>query len=133
MTNNWDIELAKKFKNRDNKQQIGNVVGKVISVLPDLKVSILEGQIVLNKEQLYISVLLENIYKREYEISNIVGKTDAVNDGGDNASSHFHSIETLKGTITFIDTLKVNDEVLLIPTADEQTWFIVDKVRKLGD
>lgn len=124
MADNWDIELAKKFKERDKKQRIGNIVGKVINTSP-LKISILDGQVVLSGEQLYISISLENSYKREFETSNIEGKMS-------NVSSHLHIIESLKGTITFTDTLKVNDEVLLIPTEGEQTWFIVDKVRKLG-
>jgi hypothetical protein len=108
MPESWDIALAKKFKDRDNKVPIGNIVGKVISTFPDLKISILDGQIILSKEQLYISTFLESNYNREYQINSITG------------------------TITFLDTLKVNDDVLLSHTANEHMWFIIAKVRKLG-
>lgn len=125
MADNWDIELAKKFKERNNRQRIGNVIGKVISTFPNFKISILDGQVVLDKNQLYISSLLEDNYKREFEVNNIEGATS-------NTSEHSHSIESLKGVIKFTDSLKLNDEVLLIPAENEQVWFIVGKVRKLG-
>jgi len=108
MPGSWDIELAKKFKSRDNKEPIGNIVGKVIDIFPNLKISILDGKSILRKDQLYISTFLESNYSREYQMNSTTG------------------------TITFLDTLKVNDEVLLAHTANEQTWFIIAKVRKLG-
>ncbi len=43
----WDVELAKQLKQRDNKPQIGVLIGKVISAEP-FKVSILEGKIILD-------------------------------------------------------------------------------------
>lgn len=61
------------------------------------------------------------------------------------ASLHTHPIKTLtgqgsdestgdykaQGDFWFTDTLKKDDLVMLVPTVDEQTWFIVDKVRKV--
>ena len=81
--------LAKNFKARDNKLPIGNIVGEVINGFPDIKISILDGNIILTKDKLYCcnSVLS--------------------------------------------DALNIGDFLLLLHTANEQTWFIVDKVTKL--
>ncbi len=47
MNSNWDVELAKKFKQRDNKPSIGMLIGQIICTEP-LKVSILEGKVILD-------------------------------------------------------------------------------------
>ncbi len=142
----WDVGLAKMFKDRDIKSAIGPCIGKVTGVNP-LKVSILDGQVVLQKDNLYICSSLLGTYTRQYEVIGEVqlqdtdcGDTDSVNDGGQGASNHSHTIETIdidtdynaRGTIAFTDTLKEHDEVLLIPAENEQIFFIVDKVRKVG-
>ena len=48
----WDIELAKMFKERDNPNNIGPLIGKVVAEKP-LKISILNGMVVLQERQLY--------------------------------------------------------------------------------
>lgn len=83
----WDVGLAGMFKERDVKSNIGPCVGKVVGVNP-LKISILNGEITLQEEQLYI---LESLFR-----------------------------------------LNLNEQVLLIPTADEQSFFIIDVVKKAG-
>lgn len=90
----WDIELAKMFKERDNKTPIGAIVGKIVNPLPNLRVAIFDGQFLLDKEQLYICSKIDNI---EFEGSEIIGI-----------------------------------EVLLIPKSNEQEFYVIDKVRKLG-
>lgn len=50
----WDVGIAKMLKERNNKERIGPCVGKVTSATP-LKVNILNGEIVLQAEQLYIT------------------------------------------------------------------------------
>jgi len=52
------IALANEFKKRNNTKKIGSIVGHVMSELPDLKISILNDQIILSAEQLYITDLL---------------------------------------------------------------------------
>lgn len=47
----WDVGLAKMLKERDNKNSIGPCIGKVVGINP-LKVSILDGQVILYGEQL---------------------------------------------------------------------------------
>lgn len=47
----WDVGLAKMLKERDNKNSIGPCTGKVVGINP-LKISILDGQIILQQYQL---------------------------------------------------------------------------------
>ncbi len=142
----WDIGLAHMFKERDNIDKIGNCIGKVVDIEP-IKISILNGDVILQEEQLYICSNLLDTYTRKYkEEGNIqfrdinCGTTNNVNDGGQGASSHNHIIENIsikteynsEGTIVLTDTLKVGDEVLIVPSESEQIFFIVDKVQKVG-
>jgi hypothetical protein len=120
----WDTDLASKFKARENPTIIGNIVGKVISPMPNLQISILDQQVILRKEQLYCcnSVLAD--YKREITITEgtfttpILPPNNTVDD-------------TQTGNLTFTDTLVAGDLVLLIPAQGEQIWFVIDKVTKL--
>lgn len=105
----WDVGLASMFKERDNKEKIGPCIGKVVSPKP-LKISILDGMIVLAKDKLYISEILLDTYKRKCKIN-----------GGTESS------------FEFTDTLKVDDKVLLIPFESEQLFTIVCKIKKVGD
>lgn len=50
---NWDIELAKEFKKRDNSPLFGAVLGNVISISP-LKISILGDKVILESNHCYI-------------------------------------------------------------------------------
>lgn len=49
----WDVELAKLFKERDNKTPIGAVIGDVISNEP-FKISILGNKVILDNSNSYI-------------------------------------------------------------------------------
>lgn len=80
------------FKGCENKEIIGNVVGTIIQVIPDIKVSILSGDVVLDKEHLYIC---NSIYLDPNKL------------------------------------IEEGDEVLLTHSANEQTWFLIDRVSKL--
>lgn len=86
----YDIELAKMFKERNNKKSIGAIIGKIVGVNP-YKISIFDGQIILQQEQLYFC-------------ENILNNTNS---------------------------LKANDEVMLIAAENGQKFFVIDKVVKL--
>ena len=103
----WDVEMAKMFKERNQKDKIGPIIGNVSSVSP-LKVSILGGDVVLQAEQLYIS---RSLLDKEYDCKINTGSTS---------------------DIKLYFSLKKDDEVLLVPTEDEQTYFIIDIVEKAG-
>lgn len=104
----WDVGLASMFKERDNKGSIGACVGKVVDISP-LQIDISNGDITLQEDQLYVCDSVLDGYTRDCKINNGTA-----------------------GTITFIDTLKVNDEVLILPTESFRMFFIVNKVTKLG-
>ena len=80
----WDIEIARLLKERDNRPQMGVVIGKVIRGLPDLSVSI--GDEIILDEELKIA-------NRLYSI-----------------------------------TLLAGDELILMPSSDGQTFYVMDKV-----
>lgn len=106
-------EMAKLFKERENPKPFSVEVGKVISELPNIQISLgSEGKIVLTKENLLFTSQVLDGYKREVNIQ--------YENGG-----------AAKGNITFIDTLKNGDEVILIPTSNKQSYYLMDKVVRL--
>lgn len=116
--------LAKMFKDRENRTYLGPQIGVVISPPPEVQIGLGE-KIMLTKEQLVFAALLLAGYQRETEISqtsNLSGSTAP-------ADGHAHTYQSLGmvGTIKLTDTLKAGDEVILIPSADEQLYFVVDK------
>lgn len=128
----WDVGLAQMFKERENKINIGPCVGKIVGVKP-LKVSILDGQVILQEGHLYIC---QGLAKREYKL-----ELNADGDIGDIAitskpsnpliSININHKEKTKLTLYF--ELKQGDEVLIIPAENQQVFFIVDKIQKVGD
>jgi len=57
---NWDIELAKQLKKRDNIPLFGAVLGNVISISP-LKITILENRVILDDNHCYICSVIYNL------------------------------------------------------------------------
>lgn len=133
-------ELAVLFKERDNKYYLGPQIGKVISPLPEIKVELGE-KIILVKEHLIIASHILEDYEREFWIEGHmefsqkdVGETDRASVG--EHGSHDHIVENLSvnaqyqssGKIKWTDSLKEGDEVILIPTTNEQQYYVIDKV-----
>ncbi len=131
--------MAKELKIRQNPKMLGPIIGKIISPPPNLKISILEGQVFITK--CYVLDSLLSNYTRIASIplqqASGTGDTNSVDDGGDNASPHSHtvslnSLQLNKISFTFNDTLKTGDEVLLIPTPDNQVFFLVGRIKSIG-
>lgn len=122
------MELAKLLKERENPSTSGIQVGKVVVGFPDIKISA-GDKIILDRDDLVFSAHILKNYRRDFEIENIDGETDSINVG--DHGTHKHKINTLKATIKFTDELKIGDEVILIPTTDEQTYYVLDKVVRL--
>jgi hypothetical protein len=133
-------ELAKMFKEREPIRYRGPIVGTVLSPPPEIKIQI-DKNIILDKGHLVICGSILDGYERTYEVQGNVkfndsncGNTNSVNDGGYQASGHSHTIEsvnintqyTADGQIKTTDTLKEGDKVILIPSQDEQTYFLID-------
>ena len=139
--------LAKLFKERDNIAYLGPQIGEVIVPPDDVKIA-LGDKIVLEKENLIFSSYILNSYSRQFEIksdeNNIAFEQDNPGEAfkkevsGAIPPMHMHKISKMNistnyestGTITFTDKLKKGDLVLLIPTTDEQKYYVIDKVVK---
>ncbi|WMM23666.1 DUF2577 family protein [Tissierella sp. MB52-C2] len=120
------------FKERENKINIGPCVGKVVGVEP-LKVSILDGQVILQEGHLYIC---QSLAKREYKLElNADGDIGdiAITSKPSNPLIAFNINEKEKTKLTLYFELKQGDEVLIIPAENQQVFFIVDKIQKVGD
>ena len=145
----WDKKLAKLLMDRNNPKTIGPVIGIVVNSPPDIKIKALSGRAILDKNDLYINEYLLPSHKRTIESNGVMdlgdelcGQTDLIHDGGYQASAHRHTLETLEvtdgsysseGELILTDTLKKGDEVLLLPTDNNQKFFVICKVRNLGD
>lgn len=97
----WATELAQELKNRENESKIGNQIGVVASTDP-LKVSILEGAVILDDELYCLNHLL--------------------------AHSVNCKINGIDSTIDFESQLNIGDSVLVSPSENQQSWFIVGKI-----
>lgn len=133
-------ELAKMFKDREPIRYKGPIVGTVLSPPPEIKIQI-DKNIILDKEHLVICASVLDGYERTYEVGGNMkfndsncGNTNSVNDGGYQASSHSHILESVNintqytagGQIKTTDTLKEGDKVILMPSTDEQIYFLID-------
>lgn len=127
----WDVGLAQMFKDRDNKSNIGPCIGKVVSEGP-LKISILDGQVILQDSQLYVCQgLLAKEYKLELEAGDDIGDI-AITSKPSNPLILININDKDKTKLTLHFELKQGDEVLIIPAENEQVFFIVDKIQKVG-
>ncbi|MCI9355086.1 MAG: DUF2577 family protein [Firmicutes bacterium] len=144
----WATTLAKELKQRENPQMLGAILGIVITPPPALKISILNGSVFITN-----CYILQNIVEGYTKIATIPeqtatgtakgkGTTNIVNDGGEGAIPHSHTVITdvaiktigiPSAEICFEDTLKAGDEVLLVVSPDNQTYFVIGKVKKIGD
>ncbi|WDV47128.1 DUF2577 domain-containing protein [Clostridiaceae bacterium M8S5] len=115
-------EFAKLFKERDNKPYLGPQLGTVQSKFPDIKIS-LGDNVLLTKKNLYFSSHITKHFEREFEIEAKEVKFE----------QEMPSITKYqsKGKIKYKDVLKKGDKVILIPTTDEQKYYVIDKVVKV--
>lgn len=119
----WDVDLAKMFKERENVAPIGNIVGKVVGGLPNIKIAILDDNVILDKNKLYCCNKLLS-HTRQGNIS-LTTTTET-------AQGHSHSVNVNANcTIDMQADLKVGDLVLMMHSIDEEMWFIVDKIIKM--
>ncbi len=119
----YETDLAKEFKKRDNEKPIGNIVGRVVAGLPDIKISILDDNVILGKDKLYCCNSLLN-HDKQASIQ-LTASTDT-------QQGHSHSIIiNTDCNLTFSIGLNIGDLVLLQHSSDGTKWFIVDKITKL--
>ncbi|QEK13731.1 DUF2577 domain-containing protein (plasmid) [Crassaminicella thermophila] len=129
-------ELAKMLKERDNQPYLGPQIGEVITPPPNIQIA-LGDKIILTKEHLVIAAHVLTDYQREI---NITGDIQTTEEGGsvtlqvNPAPTTYTVVDgsvngnvVITGTIKYTDTLKKGDKVILIPSTDEQTYFLIDK------
>ncbi len=124
MENNSINDFAGILKEFKNRSYPGPQIGVVISAPPDLQIRLGE-KIILTMKHLIIAAHVLSGYARTVDIpdSSAGGSTSVVSD-------HSHNIDSLtisEGSMTFKSTLVLGDEVILLPAADEQIYFLLDK------
>lgn len=126
------------FKDRENPDIFEATIGTVLSPPPKLRISIWDGETILEPEHLYLNDRLFDDYTRQYMLNGEITKYSLKNTTNTEvASNHSHPIKSLAGngsyeaSGTFIntDTLKAGDLVKLTPTENGQKWFVDYKVR----
>ncbi|SET55368.1 Protein of unknown function [Natronincola peptidivorans] len=123
-------KLGKMFKERDNQVYLGPQLGTVIASPPNIRVKI-GDKIILEKDRLVIAAHVLSGYKRQFQgqsSGSIITKTPSPV-----TYSSYTELENLSNTgeITYTDTLKIGDEVILMPSTDEQKYFLIDKAVRL--
>ncbi|MEE1477127.1 MAG: DUF2577 family protein [Fusobacterium sp.] len=132
--------LAKLIKARDNPKWLGAVTGEVIKAPPQLEVKLQNGIVIKNHK---IMISIEKIigYKREFSLDgtinditiNATTSNKPCGLGASNAHGTIQGKGNYKtvGTITWTDTLKVGDTVLMLPTNKEEYFYLIDRVVRL--
>ena len=128
------------LKKRENPQILGAILGTVIAPPPKLEISILNNSVIIKK-----CYILKNIcqgYTRIIEIPEQTATGKAKGKGYTIGGTDTHDVVTdvtiqsvgmPSAEICFTDTLKAGDEVLLVVSPDNQTYFVIGKVIKIGD
>lgn len=115
-------ELAMMFKSNEPKTTPSMTTGFVIASPPEPQIR-LNDVIVLDKENLIFAASIVEGYERRLKFTDTDCGTTTV------ASQHNHGIATIN-VDTFAqwtDTIKPGDEVILMPVADGQLYFVLDK------
>jgi len=117
-------ELAKLFKNNENKTSLSITTGKV-EALPPSPVIRISDIITLDKTQLVFASNLISGYERNIKFTDTdCGITTSAGD-----PSHTHDIATLNvdTLMQWTDTLEIGDEVIVVPVMDGQMYYVLDK------
>lgn len=137
----WAAQIAKEFKARNNFNTLGPIIGTVVTPPPALKVSILEGQVFITEIYVLDSVLTEYTRTITMPIEGTEGELtiqeyDAKREDKKLFPPKDYKInifEVKEKQIVTKDTLKTGDKVLLISSQDNQMYFCLGRVTRLGD
>lgn len=132
MTEDGLTELAMMLRDRDNAPTASITTGIVITPPPEVQIRLNEV-VVLDKENLVFAAHMLKDYEREadYTGGNIIfsdSNSGTTESGGGIVSLNVDtSYEAKHVKIKMIDTIKEGDEVIMMPVADGQTYFVLDK------
>ena len=110
--------LAKMLKQNENPEPVSMSTGIVISPPPNAQIRLNDTVILGNNQLVFAAHILED-YERELELEGDIKFSDP--------TLGEPTFEAKKVKSTTKDTLKEGDEVILLPTADEQLYFVVGK------
>ncbi|MCG3089126.1 DUF2577 family protein [Sporosarcina cyprini] len=118
-------EFAKLFKDRDPKD-VPSITTGIVESLPPEPVIRLSEKIAPDKSQLIFASNLIAGYERHIKFTDSNCGTTTTN------SNHNHDIATLNidTLMQWTDTLKIGDEVIVVPVADGQMYYVIDKAVK---
>ena len=150
----WDIALAEKFKERDNPNPIGAVLGKILSPLPNISIELLSGYGVIDADKIYLSkaitnrleiaCTMKNFESQGNKSSNCEIKGLNTSGGGDDSAGDTNlTLSGHSGSYTGSTSKKDNKDkgkfilqtvfnlkegmyVLVIPNVEEDKFFVVD-------
>lgn len=126
----WNIELAKELKKRDNKEPFEPVIGDVISIEP-LRIAIYGNTTILEPKDCYMCSAMVEKFLRKADMrikSYSVGINTTDSAGHSNSSMTVNDKSDYDVEITFKEIIKVGDKLLCLPTANGQMFYIIDKV-----
>lgn len=126
--------LARMFKDNENPISVSMSTGIVITPPPRAQIRLNETVILYNNQLVFAAHILDD-YEREIELEGELKFNDAncgtiVNAAGTGSIVALNvdtTFEAKKVKSTTKDTLKEGDEVILLPTADEQLYFVLAK------
>ena len=111
------VEFAKLFKERENPPIQGVSTGIVITASPLI---IAVNDFILDSERLVVAAHL---------LPQTKNTTPAITVSNTSVGDHgYHTHTVGMESITFTDTLIAGDKVIVIPSADNQTYYVIDKV-----
>ncbi|WP_293958307.1 DUF2577 family protein [uncultured Fusobacterium sp.] len=133
--------VAKFFKGMIPIKEAQVCIGEVISPPPELKISILDGRVILYPYMLYMNDRLFNDYTRQYKLEGNITEY-SFNNTTESESIPQHPAHPIKklagsgtykaeGTIINTCTLVKGDLVKVTPTENGQKWIVDFKIRKI--
>lgn len=123
VTGAWDTDLANIVRSRE-QNPVGATVGHVVGLSP-LSISILGGEIIIQSDvhEIYINKEFDDYVEKEYRLDRVKNTT------------------TIQGTLQDVDSegdvevkneLEEGDVVLVLPDNRQQTFFILNKIERVG-
>lgn len=129
-------EYLSMMKEYENPVAIGPTLGEVIEGFPNIRISILNGGGVLVKDELWIADYLHPGYSLSAQQNGQIQLQQNLSTESAGEHVHTHQVNMIvdtdyqgSGSIVFGSELKKGDKVMVVPTDDEQLWFVPCRVK----
>lgn len=118
----WETELAREFRDRDNRPVLQPQIGEVISVSP-LRIALLSDAAILEAGQIYLCSALAEGQVRKANVLVPSGQFTLPLPAASGTGSMAGEAE-----VTFRECLAVGDLVACVPTAQTPKFIVIDRV-----